>query len=404
MGDQKRLGFGEFLSDLRLVVTTPSRRFPLILERGAAWGSLVLLLVPAYFGFYFAGGVYFVRDPFPGYSIFPPLLAAGASVFLKLLLIHAVARLFLGKAGAGTGRGTLADLAVVFGYTGVPALLALLLMLTLFLLMPEQLGYMMHNFKVASVSAMIGVGIGLFVWNLILVVLALRNVYPMRDLKIVVSFFLGSAAMIVPALSTFWIVAPARIDFLYEQPILARRILSFITADPTSDPTTDMEIEIHVDRLAYLLRSPERFEMVVYRLKNPKIQANRKRNSLSVGLRSLVAWSDEGLAAGRIVGIPGDDVMLEEGRLIINGQPWDERYLEPEYRSNASVPRQNLGPSQYLVLPEDRRLIAQMPDELVVDRTRIAGRQILSRWPLGWWGLNPTVFLQARPATSTRTP
>jgi len=56
-----------------------------------------------------------------------------------------------------------------------------------------------------------------------------------------------------------------------------------------------------------------------------------------------------------------------------------------------------LGPSEYLILPENRQLIAGMKDELIVPGARILGRQIINRWPLGWWSLNPAVFLEARP-------
>ena len=94
MGNGRKLSFLEFLSDIRLVVTSPARRFALIKERGAGWGSLVLLMVPIYFGFYYMGGVYFDRDPFPGYSFIPPLVAAAVAVFLKLFFIHVVARMF----------------------------------------------------------------------------------------------------------------------------------------------------------------------------------------------------------------------------------------------------------------------------------------------------------------------
>jgi hypothetical protein len=397
MGNGKKLTFLEFLSDIRLVVTSPARRFALIRERGVGWGSLVLLLVPMYFGFHYMGGVYYDRDPFPGYSFIPPLVAAAAAVFLKLFFIHIIARMFRPRGSAERGQGTFSGLVVVFGYTGVPGLLVLLLALIIFLIVPQEMGYLMRNFKAVTLSIMVSLGIAFFVWNLILVVLALRTVYPIRDFKIVISFLLGSVLMTVPAFSTFWIVAPARIDLQYVQPILAQKILRLIASDPTTTLSPNTEVEVHVDRLAYQLRPPNRFELVTFSPRLPQSQPTGRRGGILFGSNSIFSWDAEGCLVGRIVGLPEDAVEIVGGGLRINGQGWDEPYIAPEYRSSTSLPLKTLGPSEYLILPENRQLIAGMKDEWVVPRERILGRQILNRWPLGWWGLNPAVFLQAQP-------
>ena len=205
MGHGETLSFGEFLRDIRLVVSSPGRRFPVIRARGARWGSLALLIIPTYIAFDFAGGIYFRRDPFPGYSFIPPLLAAVVAVILKLYLIHLFARLFRGKAQISPGQGRYSDLVVVFGYTGVPSILALLLGSGIFMLIPDEIGYVTHNFRAVGISIMVALGIALFIWKFILVVLALRTVYMMRDIKIVASFILGSALLIVPAIGMEWI-------------------------------------------------------------------------------------------------------------------------------------------------------------------------------------------------------
>jgi hypothetical protein len=404
MSHIETLSFRDFLRDIRSVVMSPSRRFALIQERKAWWGSLALLIIPAYFGFYFAGGVYFTRDPFPGYSFLPPLVATVAAIYLKLIAIHLSARLFLGKAGARQGRSSFSDLVVVYGYTGVPALLATLLALAIFLLLPQQIAYVIRNLRVISVSVLVGLGIALFIWNLILVVLALRTVYAMRDLKIVASLIMGSVLMIVPAISTLWIVAPARIEFAYVQPIYSNRILRFLASDPTSTSSRTTRIDVHVDRLAYRLRSPEHFELVVFMPNTAKLREGGQREGMILGTGYIVSWNMEGAIVGRIVGLPGDTVALVRGKLFINGQAWDEPYLAPEFRSEVSLPPTTLGPSRYLILPENRTLIDGMKGDLVVDRSQIGGRQTLSRWPLGWLGLSPTVFRQAQPAAPAKTP
>jgi signal peptidase I len=397
MSRGEKLSFVDFMRDIRYVVTSPARRFAVIQERGSAWGSLLLLIVPTYIAFYYFGGLLFKRDPFPGYSFIPPLALAIAVVYLKLYLIHWVARRFLGKGRSEPDRGIFRQLKTVFGYTGVPALLAALLAVALFMTMPEGMGYAVRDFQVVSVSIMVGLGIALFVWNLILVVLALRTVYPMRDLKLVASLILGSILMVVPALGTLWIAAPASVEFIYVQPILSSRILHFFALDPTTSISANTKIGIHVDRLVYRFTSPDHFDLVAYRRKHPQApKVIQETVAVSSGL--FLSLDVGGCLLGRVVGCPGDSVELIKGNLYVNNEPWDERYLLPGYRSDVNLPRITLGPSQYCVLPENRRLIDSMRDELVVERNQILGREMIARWPLGWWSLHPNVFLQARPS------
>jgi hypothetical protein len=367
-----------------------------IRERGASWGSLLLLIAPVYLGLSYVGGVYFARDPFPGYSFIPPMIAAVAVIYLKLYLIHISARILQGRRRTEPGQGAFSDLKVVFGYTGVPSILAISLASALFLLIPEEMGYAVRNFGAVSVSIMVALGIALFVWNLILIVLALRTVYPMRDLKLVAAFILGSVLMVVPAIGTIWIVAPTSVDVAYVQPVLSERILRFLASEPTSTISSTTKIAIHVDQLAYHLRAPERFEFVTFLRKHPKPKENGQGATLTLGSHSGIGLEGRDFIVGRIVGLPGDKVELVKGNLRINGQAWDERYLTPEYRSDAALPLISLGPSEYLVLPENRHLIDELKNELVVDRDRISGREIISKWPLGWWFFRSTVFLQAQ--------
>jgi hypothetical protein len=196
MRHSEKLSFGEFLRDIWLVITSPARRFALIQERGALWGSLVLLLIPAYLAFHYVGGIYFAREPFPGYYLIPPIFAAIAATILKLGAIHICTRLFKAKLQGTQARGRFADLVVVFGYTGVPAILAIMLATAIFFLIPSEIGRLMVQVKAVGMSIMIAVAISLFVWNLILVVLALRTVYSIRDIQIVAAFCLRGADLL----------------------------------------------------------------------------------------------------------------------------------------------------------------------------------------------------------------
>ena len=62
-----------------------------------------------------------------------------------------------------------------------------------------------------------------------------------------------------------------------------------------------------------------------------------------------------------------------------------------------SFPATRLREWEYLILPEDRRLIDSHRKDLVVTLDRITGRLITNRWPFGWWLFRPTSFLKASP-------
>jgi hypothetical protein len=398
MNDGHTLNFGEFLADLRGVVASPGRRFQAIRERGALRGSLILLLVPAYFTLPYLSGIYFDHDPFPGYSVLIPLVGAACITAVKLFGIHLIARLFEGKWRYRAATGKFRDLGVVFGYTGLPSILALLVAIALFLALPAQLAALFRNFRVVATSILMALGIALFIWNLILMVLALRTVYPIRDIKLVVAILLGPILAALPWLATTPAVSPAHIDFPLLAPIINERVMRFVSSDPESQEPSRNKISIHTDLLVYHLKNPKRFELVAFSpLRAESGAAHSKPGRLILGAHAWFSLDMRRQLAARIVGLPGDEVELAQGKLRINGHYWQEPYIAREFQSDAVIPPTKLGPSDYLVLPEDRRIIDSYRGELIVGRARITGRLIVNRWPLGWLLYRPTAFLKAAP-------
>jgi hypothetical protein len=396
MNDGKRLSFVEFLADLRGVVTSPGSRFQAIHERGAMWGSLLLLLAPAYCTFPFLGGIYFDHDPFPGYSFLLPLIAAAVIVYIKLFAVHFIARLFEGKWHYRAATGKLRDLFVVFGYSTLPSILALLVAFVVFATIPGQIATLFRDYRIVTTSVLVAIGIALFIWHLILMVLALRPVYPIRDFKLVAAILLGPILAAIPALGLNLVAPPVHVEFSVLAPLFNERVVQFVSGDPESREGERNKIGVYVDLLVNRTRDPQRFELVAY-------MPPRGEHGKSHGGRVIITphllfsadWKQQ--LAGRIVGLPGDEVEVTHGRLRVNGQFWEERYIPPECSCDVSLPATKLGPSEYLILPEDRRLIDSHRKELVVDRDRITGRLIMNRWPFGWWLFRPTAFLKAHP-------
>jgi len=398
MENSGKLSFGEFLADIRYVIASPAHRLSIVNERGALWGSIVLLVAPAYFVFTFAGGVYFDHDPFLGYSFLMPAVLAAAAQLLKAYLIHFFGRLLEGRWHYSAASGKFRNMLVVFGYSTVPGSLAVILATILFLLIPGQIGTAVREFRVVTISVFIAIGAGMFIWNLILLVLALRLIYPMRDLKIVAAFILGSVVLSIPTLATSAVALPVHVEYAYYQPIISVRVLGFLASNPEEAQGKEAKISAHVDVLVYRLKMPKHFDLVAYDPAEmiPSQEAH-KGGVVVYGKTSMFSWHEMDQIVGRIVGLPGESVELLQGKLRINGQSWAEPYIPLEFQTNASLPLTHLGSAQYLILPENRHLLDSRKDEWIVGRNRITGRFLVVKWPIGWAIFRSTAFLHAYP-------
>jgi len=393
-----KLSFGEFLADIRYVIASPAQRFAVIHERGAMWGSIVLLVAPAYFAFAYVGGIYFDRDPFPGYSFLMPAVFAAAAQLMKAFFIHFFGRLFEGKWHYSAATGKFRDMLTLFGYTTVPGSLAVILAAILFLLAAEQIGGAIRDFRAITISILIAIGVGLFVWNLILFVLALRLVYPMRDWKIVAALLLGSALVGVPAVALSAVTMSVLVQYSYVQPMISTRVLGFLACSPEESRGKEAKLSIHVDRVAYGLKKPNHFDLVAYDPLPVKQGKGASEGGVVVyGKTSMFSWHEEDQLVGRIVGLPGDSVELRQGKLRINGRLWAEPYIPTEFQTNVAMPLTHLGTAEYLVLPDNRHLLETKKDDWIINRDRITGRVLVHKWPMGWAIFSPAAFLHAYP-------
>lgn len=57
----------------------------------------------------------------------------------------------------------------------------------------------------------------------------------------------------------------------------------------------------------------------------------------------------------RVVGLPGERVEIENGRLLINGVQVNEPYLDPDYLSSDNEQEQVVKPHHYYVMGDNRR-------------------------------------------------
>lgn len=108
-----------------------------------------------------------------------------------------------------------------------------------------------------------------------------------------------------------------------------------------------------VNRLAYVWHEPQRGDVV-----------------------SVRAWAGIHLMLmKRIIGLPGETVAFDNGRVLINGQPLDEPY--EKWPSDWTLPPVKLGPDQYFIVGDNRTMPWQDHVFGRVDRNRIVGKVLL---------------------------
>lgn len=145
----------------------------------------------------------------------------------------------------------------------------------------------------------------------------------------------------------------------------------FIVRGASMEPNFEDREYLVVDELSYYLRAPQRGEVVVFHYPKDPGQFFIKR----------------------IIGLPGEHVVIKNGRVsIINPQDpkgvlIDEPYLSPPNRPTYPDMEITLPQGQYFVLGDNRdfssdsRIWGELPRSLLV------GRVLLRAWPLGRAGV-----------------
>lgn len=132
-------------------------------------------------------------------------------------------------------------------------------------------------------------------------------------------------------------------------------------------PTMEDGDSLLIDKISYRFRDPERFEIIVFRYPHGKDTYYIKR----------------------IIGLPGETVKIEDGRVYINGELLEEAYgselIQNAGRANQEI---TLGEDEYFVLGDNRNVSSDSRDPSVgnVSFKQIIGRVILRFYPFDRFG------------------
>jgi signal peptidase I len=89
----------------------------------------------------------------------------------------------------------------------------------------------------------------------------------------------------------------------------------------------------------------------------------------------------------RVIGMPGDRVEVDQGKVIVNGQALVESYIPPEFRDQSSMSARMIPEDEYFVLGDHRSSSNDSRAWGMVPRRYIYGKAVFIYWPLDKMGL-----------------
>lgn len=121
---------------------------------------------------------------------------------------------------------------------------------------------------------------------------------------------------------------------------------------PSMLPTYQDRTINFVNHLAYRWSDPQRYDVVAIRFSG----------------RSVMLMK-------RVVGLPGEVVAFEDGKLLINGQPLPEPYVK--YPCRWDMAAQKLGTNEFFVVGDNRVMSTNDHYFGIAERVRILGKVVL---------------------------
>lgn len=156
--------------------------------------------------------------------------------------------------------------------------------------------------------------------------------------------------------------------------ILAGIVLFFIR--PTIVKQSSMEDTLHENdymimyRQAYRSHGPERGDIIIFQSSMPDENTGNDK-----------------LLIKRAIGLPGDEIMILDGQLYINGAAYNEDYLKDGYTPSYEIPYEGesltIPDGKYFVLGDNRAgsIDSRRNEVGLVDSSQIKGKVIVRLFP-----------------------
>ena len=88
----------------------------------------------------------------------------------------------------------------------------------------------------------------------------------------------------------------------------------------------------------------------------------------------------------RVIGMPGDDLRIDHGRVFVNGSPVAEPYVAKRFADDRSLAETVIPAGEYFVMGDHRSISSDSRDFGPVDRKFIYGKAEFVYWPMADMG------------------
>jgi signal peptidase I len=129
-------------------------------------------------------------------------------------------------------------------------------------------------------------------------------------------------------------------------------------------PSLDDQERIFVNKFVYRLEPIQRADIVVFRYPRDPSKSFIKR----------------------VVGLAGDRIQIDAGRVFVNGKILDEDYVPRAYEDQRSYPEVVVPSDSYFVLGDHRSLSNDSRDFGPVNQSYIYGKAVFGYWPMDKMG------------------
>ncbi|HZP64194.1 MAG TPA: signal peptidase I [Terriglobales bacterium] len=129
-------------------------------------------------------------------------------------------------------------------------------------------------------------------------------------------------------------------------------------------PSLEDQERIFVNKFVYRLEPIQRGDIVVFRYPRDPSKSFIKR----------------------VIGLAGDHIQIDDGRVYVNGQLLQEDYVPKAYEDLRSYPELIVPPDSYFVLGDHRSLSNDSRDFGPVGQAFIYGKAVFGYWPMDKMG------------------
>jgi signal peptidase I len=191
---------------------------------------------------------------------------------------------------------------------------------------------------------------------------------------------------------SFWRELPVLLLIAFVLAFLLRTFVLQVFYIPSGSmqPTLEIDDRMVVEKLTYRFRSPERGEIVVFEGEpsafSPEPDTLGERLVRGTGQFLGIVPASARDFVKRVIGLPGDEILIEGGQVFVNGEPLDEPYVvfeDPSDYGPVTVPEGAL-----FFLGDNRPNSSDSRRSLgMVDADLVVGRAFVIIWPVDHAGL-----------------